>query len=100
MAFGSDGAYGAGDVLAEGGVGLVRAHIEQRLGLAERSGDVVAGLVGIAMVDFGELLGIADEEECGSDAHNRAYDGLNVCLSWQVFLRLCCSCLPYFFVNS
>jgi hypothetical protein len=28
MALGSDGAYGAGDVLSEGGVRLVRAHIE------------------------------------------------------------------------
>lgn len=48
---------------------LVGAHIEQRLGLAERSGDVVSRFVGIAMVNVGELFGVADEQERGSDAY-------------------------------
>ena len=47
---------------------LVRAHVEQRLGLAERPGDVVSRFVGIAMVDVGELLGVANKQERGCDA--------------------------------
>lgn len=51
----------AGDVLAERCVSLVRAHVEQRFGLAEAARDVVTGLVGITVVDFGEFGRVRDE---------------------------------------
>ena len=63
----------AGDVLAERGVSLVRAHVEQGFGLAEAARDVVTGLVGITVVDFGEFGRVSDEEEGGSDADDGSY---------------------------
>ena len=54
-------------------MGLVRPHIEERLGLAEGAGNVVTSLVGIAMVDLREFGGIADKEQCRCHSNDRSY---------------------------
>lgn len=59
-------------MLSKHGMGLVRPHIEQRLGLTEAPSNIVSGLVCIAMVDFRELFMIADQQQCRGDANNRA----------------------------
>lgn len=53
-------------------MGLVGPHIEQRLGLAEASSDIVSGLVCIAVVDFRKLFMIADQQQRRGNANNRA----------------------------
>jgi hypothetical protein len=42
---------------------LVGSHIEQTLRFSKATSDIMAGLVGIAMVDFGELQVIADQQQ-------------------------------------
>lgn len=51
---------------------LVGSHVEQTLRLAKATRDVMAGFVGIAVVDFGELRVIADQQQSRSDANNGA----------------------------
>lgn len=53
-------------------MGLMRSHVEQRLGLAETSSDIVSGLVCIAVVDFRKLFMIADQQQCRGNANNGA----------------------------
>lgn len=53
-------------------MGLVRPHVKQRLGLTEASGDIVSGLVCIAVVDFRKLFMIADQQQCRGNANNGA----------------------------
>jgi hypothetical protein len=64
--------YRSGNVFSKHGMGLVGPHVEQRLGLAEASGDIVSGLVCIAVVDFWKLFMIADQQQCRGNANNRA----------------------------
>lgn len=59
-------------MFSEHGMGLVGPHVEQRLGLAETSSDIVSGLVCIAVVDFRKLFMIADQQQCWGNANNRA----------------------------
>lgn len=66
--------YRSGNVLSEHSMGLVRPHVEQRLGLTEASSDIVSGLVCIAVVDLRELFVIADQQQCRGNANNRAWE--------------------------
>lgn len=49
---------------SEPGVLLPVLHVEQAFHVAETAGDVVLGLVGLTVVDFGQFCRVADEEEC------------------------------------
>jgi hypothetical protein len=49
-------------VLSEDSVLLVGSHVKQRLILAEATCDVVAGLVGISVVNLGQLGVVADQQ--------------------------------------
>lgn len=51
---------------------LVGSHIEQTLRLSKAPSDIMAGLVGIAMVDFGELQVVADQQQGRSNANDGA----------------------------
>lgn len=68
----SVGTYRTSNMLPERSMSLVASHVEQTLRLSKTSGDIMAGLVGVAVVDLGELLGVADQQHCRSDAHNGA----------------------------
>jgi hypothetical protein len=60
-------------VLPECGMGFVRSHIKQRLGLAKRTGYIVTSLIGIAMVDFWQFRWVADQQQGRSDSHDGPY---------------------------
>ena len=64
--------YRSGNVLSEHGMGLMRPHVEQRLGLAKASSDIVSSLVCIAVVDFRKHFVIADQQQSWGDPNNRA----------------------------
>lgn len=51
---------------------LVRSHIEQTLRLAKATSDIMASLVGIAMVNFRELGVIADQQQGRGNANDGA----------------------------
>ena len=59
-------------MLPERSMSLVSSHVEQALRLSKTSCNIVAGLVDVAVVDLRELLGVADQQHCRSDAHNGA----------------------------
>lgn len=73
--------YRASNVFPEHSVGLVRPHVEQRLGFAKASSDVVSGLVHISVVDLGELFVIADQQQCRGDANDGAYEKIRLARS-------------------
>jgi hypothetical protein len=60
-------------VLSEHCVSLVGPHIEQTFILAKAACDIVSSFVHIALVDFGKLGVIADQQQCGSDANDGSY---------------------------
>ena len=64
--------YRSRDVLAKRSMSLVGSHVKQRLCFSKRSRDIMAGLVCIAMVDLGQFLRVADQEESRSDSDNRS----------------------------
>lgn len=45
-------------------VHMMLLHVEQRLGLAKRSGHIVLAFVGVAGVDLGQLSCVGDEKHC------------------------------------
>lgn len=51
---------------------LVGSHVEQTLRLAKATCDIMSGLVGIAVVDFGELRVVADQQQGRCNANNGA----------------------------
>lgn len=59
-------------MLPERSMSLVASHVEQTFRLSKTSSNIMAGLVGAAVVDLGELLGVIDQQHCRSDTHNRA----------------------------
>lgn len=64
--------YRTCNVFPELGMLLVRSHIKQGLDFTEATGDIVAGLVGITVVDFRELGMVADQQQCWANANNGA----------------------------
>lgn len=64
-------------MLSEHGMSLVRPHIEQRLGFTEASSDIVSSLVHISVVDLGELLVIADQQQCWGNSNDGACEILD-----------------------
>lgn len=53
-------------------VSLVRSHVEQTLCLAEAARDVVVCLIGITVVNFGELRVVVDQQQRRGDADDGA----------------------------
>lgn len=51
---------------------LMISHVEQTLRLSKAAGDIMACLVDSAMVQFGEFLGIIDQQQRGCNAHDGA----------------------------
>lgn len=62
--------YRSGDVLPEHGMSLVFSHVKQTFILSEAASDVVAGLVGIAVIDLWELGVVADQQQSGGNSNN------------------------------
>lgn len=57
-------------MLSEHCVSLVGPHVEQTFILAEATRDIVSSFVHIALVDFGKLGVVADQQQCGSNAND------------------------------
>lgn len=68
------GTYGTSNVFPEQGMLLVGSHVEQRLVLAEATGNVVAGLIGIPVIDFGELGVVVDQQQSWGNANDGAFN--------------------------
>lgn len=49
---------------------LVRSHVEQTLCFTKTSSDVVTSLIGISVVDLGQLGVVADQQQRGGNANN------------------------------
>lgn len=59
-------------MLSEHCVSFMRPHVEKTFVLAEASRDIVTGFVHIALVNFGELGVVADQQQCRGNTNDRS----------------------------